>query len=184
MFCLPDVDNVDDNHVTSRSLSISLARLSVSFCSFRFHILAFPSSTSSPPAVLFPLVYLLVLTRFGLSRQAAFAFCLLLYFYYFRQPRFAHPLSALTHTHSHSHTHAHTRAYTHVSKNRLRFIVLLNLVDFCWRLIFCGFSFSFPFLFSFLAFEFTANLLQIVCKVGSPFAPRCYSKLKSSAKKI
>lgn len=149
----------------------------------------FPFALSASTSSLFPLLplplqpyfshsctclYLLVL---GLAGRPRLPFVCCFIFIIFGNPA-SHILCL------HSHTHAHTRAYIHVSKNRLRFIVLLNLVDFCWRLIFCGFSFSFPVLFSFLAFEFTANLLQIVCKVGSPFAPRCYSKLKSSAKKI
>lgn len=168
MFCLPDVDNVDDNHVTSRSLSISLARLPVSFCSFRFHILAFPSSTPSPPAVLFPLVYLLVLTRFGLSRQAAFAFCLLLYFYYFRQPRFAHPLSALTHTHHHTLIYTHTHVLTHMSAK----IVYASLFYSIW-LIFAGGLFFAGFYShsQFRSFPFwLLNLLRIYCKSYAKFA--------------
>lgn len=126
-------------------------------------------SPALPPAVLFPLVYLLVLTRFGLSRQAAFAFCLLLYFYYFRQPRFAHPLSALTHTRTHTPIHTHTHVLTHMSAK----IVYASLFYSIWLifaggLFFAGFyshsQFRFPFQQRLL------NLLRIYCKSYAKFA--------------
>lgn len=156
--------------ITSRRglcLSLSLAWL------FPFALSASTSSRSLspalPPTVLFPLVYLLVLTRFGLCRQAAFAFCLLLYFYYFRQPRFAHPLSALTHTHAHTPIHTHTHVLTHMSAK----IVYASLFYSIWLifaggLFFAGFyshsQFRFPFRQRLL------NLLRIYCKSYAKFA--------------
>lgn len=146
--------------------------------------LALPLPRSPTLTILFLLVYLLVLTRFGLSRQAAFAFCLLLYFYYFRQSRFVHPLSTLTH--SHTHTLTHTRTHTYLYTCQQKSFTLHCFTQFGWFLLaayFLRVFFSLISSFVFL-FEFTANLLQIVCKVCSPFVPRCRSKLKSSAKQI
>lgn len=171
--------------ITSRRglcLSHSLA------CLFPFALSASTSSLSPlPPLPLQPYfshsctcLYLLVLGLAGRPRLP-FVCCFIFII-------FGNPASHILCLHSLTITLSYTRTHTCLHTCQQKSFTLHCFTQFGWFLLaayFLRVLFSFPVsFFSFLAFEFTANLLQTVCKVCSPFAPRCYSKLKSSAEKI
>lgn len=128
------VDNVDDNHVTSGSLFVSLS-VTLSFSL----------------ALLRMLVYLLVLTRVGLSRRVAFAFCLLLYFYYI------HSFRTSTRFWSHTHTHTHPSVCPHMSAKIVYASLFYSICLIFASGFFCGFSFD--------------GLFWIYCELYAKFWP-------------
>lgn len=171
MFCLPlsDVDNVDDNHVTSRSLSISLARWLPACPTAWLFPYALSSSLSALPYPALPLAYFshsctcLYLLVLGLAGRPRLPFVCCFIFIIFISPA-SHILCLSPHKYIYIYTRTHTYLHTCQQKS----FTLHCFTQFAWFLLAAYFLrvflliFLFPFPVWFSPFEFTANLLQIV----------------------